>query len=79
MLPNTQYNYYDSAFIRDNILLDATLLTEFSKAVQNFQSDASMEVIKSIHRAMLDKMYNVRCNEFLRTVTKTDCIKKKGS
>lgn len=61
---------------RDNIVLDATLLAEFSKAVQNLQPGVTMDMIERIHVALLDKIYNVRSNEFLHNVSKTDCIKQ---
>lgn len=62
---------------RQNILLDRTLLSKFSDAVQAIQPNTPIDTIEKIHEALLDKLYNVRSNEFLRMVTKTDCIKNK--
>ena len=62
---------------RDSVLLDTTLLAEFSKTVQILQPELSMEAVENIHALMLEKIYNARSNEFLRTVSKLDCVKKK--
>ena len=37
---------------------------------------ATSEVIESVHNLLINKVYNARCNEFLRTVTKLACIDK---
>ena len=57
--------------------MDNTLLSEFSKVVNQLQIGADSATVKSVNAMLLHKMYNVRANEFLRNVSKTDCIKQK--
>lgn len=50
-------------------------MSGFSKAVEDLQLGADISVIENVHAALLNKFYNVRSNEFLRSIGKMDCIK----
>ena len=54
---------------------DCTLVTKFKEAVQSLYPSTHEEVINQVHGALLSKMYNARCNEFVRSITKLSCIK----
>lgn len=57
--------------------MDKTLFPEFSKMVDSLDLGRDSDTMKTVHALLLDKMYNVRTNEFLRNISKTDCIKQK--
>lgn len=57
--------------------MDKTLLSEFSKSVIGLHPGTDQDMIKSVHALLLHKIYNVRSNEFLRNIGKTDCMKQK--
>ena len=38
--------------------------------------DTSNQVIEDVHNKLLWKIYNTRCNEFLRSITKLSCVDK---
>ena len=54
---------------------DCTLLTKFREAVQSLHPSVPEDVIKQVHGVLLSKMYNTRCNEFLRDIAKLSCVK----
>lgn len=58
-------------------MLDATLMTEFRNAVAVLHPDSTTEVIARVHKILATKIYNARSNEFLRTISKLECIKEK--
>ena len=60
---------------KETILKDATLAVQFTDSVKEFHVSCSESTIKEIHAKLLTKYYNARCNEFLRNVTKLNCIK----
>lgn len=62
---------------KDSIILDATLLTQFKTAVNELQPDTHTDVIERVHGALLAKIYNATSNEFVRTISKLNCIKEK--
>lgn len=62
---------------KDSVILDETLLTKFKTAVQELVPDASLNAIERVHGILLAKIYNATSNEFVRTITKLNCIKEK--
>ena len=48
----------------------------FRTAVTKIQAYVSNDDIASLHKLLLHKVYNARCNEFLRTITKLTCMDK---
>ena len=52
---------------RESVVLDVTLLTNFSDAVKDLHPAATTEVIARVHGVLVAKIYNARSNEFLRT------------
>ena len=54
---------------------DCTLLAKFREAVWSLQPSTHEDVLKQVHGVLLSKIYNARCNEFLRGITKLSCIK----
>lgn len=60
----------------DVIKMDQSLLDMFKKAVTDMLIQSSEEVIESVYTALIQKIYNARCNEFLRTTSKLVSIDK---
>lgn len=58
-------------------MLDSTLLTTFSEAVQDLYPLAPIDVVARVHGVLLSKIYNARSNEFLHSISKLACIKQK--
>ena len=56
--------------------MDKGLQDIFKKAVTDSSKAASAEVIESVHAILVQTVYNARCNEFLRTISKLACIAK---
>ena len=54
---------------------DCTLLTTFREAVNSLHPSIHEDTLKHVHGVLLAKIYNTRCNEFLRGITKLSCIK----
>lgn len=54
---------------------DCTLLVKFREAVQSLQPSIHEDMLKQVHGMLLSKIYNARCNEFVRGITKLSCIK----
>lgn len=64
---------------KDSVLKDSAtwLFDKFEEAVQRLCPTHDKEVAVQVHEQLLTKIYNTRCNEFLRSVTKLSCIKGK--
>lgn len=56
--------------------LDTTLLGKFTEALHECRIDSPDDTVSAVHSSLLNKVYNARCNEFLRTVCKLSCIEK---
>ena len=48
-------------------------------ALDEMKLDTSRRIIEGVHNKLLWKIYNARCNEFLRSITKLSCIHQKKS
>ena len=55
--------------------MDNTLLEKFTVAVNALEVDTSQQTVKDVHM-LIWKIYNARCNEFLRSIIKLSCIEK---
>ena len=61
---------------KDSVSKDCTLFEKFEEAVQGLHPQATQkELVKQVHEHLLSKIYNARCNKFLRSITKLSCIK----
>jgi hypothetical protein len=60
---------------KDSIVKDRTLLEYFNEAIKHLQSQAESGTTQKVHTMLLSKIYNARSNEFLRGVSKLQCIK----
>ena len=58
------------------MLKDYTLLRSFREGVQHLHPAVREDILETVHRKLLSKIYNARCNEFLRTISKLSCIQK---
>ena len=58
------------------MLMNQSLLDEFSRAVSGLDVQADSFIVESVHKVLMHKIYNARCNEFLRTISKLACIDK---
>lgn len=56
--------------------MDQSLLIAFKSAVAELGVEADEDTIVHAHRLLLQKVYNARCNEFLRAINKLACIDK---
>ena len=56
--------------------LDTTLLCTFTEALCECKISSPNNVVVSVHSILLNKVYNARCNEFLRAASKLSCIDK---
>ena len=56
--------------------MDNTLLEKFTVAVNALEVDTSQQTVKEVHKMLIWKIYNARCNEFLRSTMKLSCIDK---
>lgn len=54
--------------------MDSDLLGIFRKAVEELQIHVSTDDIDDVHQFLVKKVYNARCNEFLRSISKLACI-----
>ena len=55
---------------------DRTLLDHFSEATKHLQLlQLQTDTVQEVHTMLLSKIYNARSNEFLRGVSKVQCIK----
>lgn len=55
---------------------DQTLLDQFQVGVTESGIKTTIDTVESVHKTLLDKLCNARCNEFLRTIGKLACIDK---
>lgn len=51
-------------------------MESFKLAISQFHEQTTLEDIESVHNLLVCKVYNARCNEFLRTVNKLACIEQ---
>ena len=56
--------------------MDNSILDEFTAALDNMGVVTSRQAIDEIHKKLIWKIYNVRCNEFLQTITKLSQIQQ---
>ena len=56
--------------------MDNTLLEKFTVAVNALEVDTSQQAVKEVHSMLIWKIYNARCNEFVRSTIKLSCIEK---
>lgn len=56
--------------------MDNTLLEKFTAAVNALEVDTSQQTVTVVHNMLIWKIYNARCNEFLRSTIKLSCIQK---
>ena len=59
--------------------MDSVLLETFESAVDEMKADFSRQDVEVIHNKLIWKIYNARCNEFLRSIAKLSCIQQKKS
>lgn len=57
--------------------MDNSILEKFTTALGNMGVVTSSQAIIEIHNKLVWKIYNVRCNEFLRATTKLSQIQQK--
>lgn len=57
--------------------MDYSLLELFQRSVEEAQVEAAHETVAAVHAMLVTKIYNARCNEYLRTVGKLSCIDRK--
>ncbi len=48
----------------------------FKLAVTEIQGETIPEGVEAVHTLLVHKVYNARCNEFLRTISKLTCMEK---
>lgn len=56
--------------------MDNSILETFTAALRNMGVDPSMQAINEVHNKLVWKIYNARCNEFLRATTKLSQIQQ---
>lgn len=56
--------------------MDQSLLAIFKNAVSELLTEVNETVAESVHKLLVQKIYNARCNEFLRSLRKLACIDK---
>ena len=59
-----------------SISMDRTLLTEFREAVIKLDQSFQPEIVEKVHSILFTKLYNARCNEFVRSISKLSCIQE---
>lgn len=57
--------------------MDAILLELFHSAIEETATEATEESIAGVHNFLIQKIYNARCNEYLRTIGKLSCIDRR--
>ncbi len=57
--------------------MDATLLHKFEEAVQSIHPAATTKVVNNVHGILVTKIYHARSNEFLRTISRIECLKQR--
>ena len=62
---------------RDSVVSDALLLQHFRDAVHGIFPTVTSDVVSRVHGILLRKIYNTRSNEFLRSIGKIECFRKK--
>ena len=57
---------------------DANLYQLYKEAVAKVSSEHmyNEEILRSVHDIILKKIYNARCNEFLKATNKLNCMKE---
>lgn len=55
---------------------DHDLLDKFQHTVVEAGLQSTMDTVKCVHKMLVDKICNARCNEFLRSIGKLACIDK---
>ena len=48
-------------------------------ALDEMRIAASAKIIEEVHKKLLWKVYNARCNEFLRSINKISCMHQNRS
>ena len=63
---------------KNAVEMDSVLLEKFKEAVKEVMGaeETSGQTTESVHSKLLWKVYNTRCNEFLRSITKLACIQQ---
>lgn len=57
--------------------MDCSLLELFQRSIEEAEVQATQETVAAVHAILVTKIYNARCNEFLRTIGKLSCIDRK--
>jgi hypothetical protein len=68
---------YPLQITKASVVLDATLLSTFTSAIDELQPGTPTHDIERVHQILLAKIYNARSNDFVRTISKLECSKQK--
>ena len=72
---NSLFNFTSYSYI-DKILEDKNLYALFEEAVTKVCDENDKDILHTVHLMLVRKVYNARCNEFLKAVNKFNCMKE---
>jgi len=61
---------------KTNILEDDTLMSLFTETVKEIVPSATLSCIKRVHKILVSKLYNCRCNEYLNGINQKNLMKE---
>ena len=59
-----------------NVVEDDTLVKIFIASVKDIMPSATVDCIQRVHKVLVSKLYNCRCNEYLNSINQQNLMKE---